>query len=73
MEHATMSELVQEKPFDASAGETTDWCKALSLDRPIYDCPHCKQAAMQFYAQLPGEPDLKESFHCHACGSTWQV
>ena len=46
---------------------------AISPDRPVYDCPHCKQFAMQFFAEVPGQPGRTDSFRCCACGSTWEL
>jgi hypothetical protein len=54
------------------ASVANDWFCELSSDRPAYDCPNCKQLAMQFYAQIPGEPAQENVFRCCACGSTWQ-
>ena len=45
----------------------------LRCDRPTYRCPKCKQVAMQFYAQLPGDPRRSDVFHCYACGASWEV
>ncbi len=56
----------------SSAPVTNGWSCELSLDRPADECPDCKQLAMQFYAQLPDEPEQENVFRCCACGSTWQ-
>jgi transposase-like protein len=50
-----------------------DWFCELRSDRPKYDCPNCKQQAMQFYAQIPGEREREDAFRCCACGSTWEL
>ena len=44
----------------------------LSSNRPAYDCPNCKLLAIQFYAQIPGEPERENIVRCCACGSTWK-
>jgi hypothetical protein len=56
----------------SSGTAANDWFCELSSDRPADECPNCKQQAMQFYAELPGEPEQKNVFRCCACGSTWQ-
>ena len=50
-----------------------DWFCDLALNRPVYDCPNCKQLAMQFFAEIPGEPGRTDSFRCCVCGSTWEL
>jgi carbon storage regulator len=50
-----------------------DWFCEISSDRPTYNCPTCKQSAMQFFAVLPGESGRTDSFRCCACGSTWEM
>jgi hypothetical protein len=50
-----------------------DWFCELSSDRPTYNCPNCKQLAMQFYAQMPDAPEREDAFRCCACGSTWEL
>ncbi len=46
---------------------------AVSSERPTYQCPECRQPAMQFYSQLPEDPRRTEVFCCCACGSLWDV
>jgi len=55
------------------ASVANDWFCDLSSDRPTYGCPTCKQQTMQFYAQIPGEPEREDAFRCCACGSTWEL
>jgi hypothetical protein len=59
------------KRFGASVAN--DWFCELSSDRPIYNCPNCKQLAMQFYAKIPGERERENVFRCCACGSAWEL
>jgi len=73
MVNATIHGQLEKATPGTGTPKVKDWEHELSSDRPVYDCPHCKQVAMQFYAQIPGEPGREESFRCHACGSTWQV
>jgi DNA-directed RNA polymerase subunit M/transcription elongation factor TFIIS len=42
-------------------------------DRPIYDCPKCKELGMQFFAQRLDMPGREDFFYCCACGSTWKA
>jgi DNA-directed RNA polymerase subunit M/transcription elongation factor TFIIS len=50
-----------------------DWHCQLSSDRPIYDCPKCKESGMQFFAQRLDMPGREDFFYCRACGSTWEM
>ena len=59
-------------PPQSGESVANDWFCELSSDRPADECPNCKHSAMQFYAQLPGEPEQENVFRCCACGSTWQ-
>lgn len=54
-------------------GASHDWRSRLSKDRPVYGCPKCTELAMQFYAEHPSHPDRAEFFHCHACGTCWEM
>jgi len=50
-----------------------EWQSRISGDRPLYGCPQCREAAMQFYAVDPRVPERTDSFRCHACGTCWEV
>jgi hypothetical protein len=50
-----------------------DWKHRLSPDRPVYECPKCKEAAMQFFAERPDKPGREDFYYCCACGSTVEV
>jgi DNA-directed RNA polymerase subunit M/transcription elongation factor TFIIS len=49
------------------------WLCQLSSDRPAYDCPHCKESGMQFFAERLDMPGRENFFYCHACGSNWEM
>ena len=49
------------------------WQCPLSPDRPVYDCPVCKQEAMQFHRTLADDPLREDFFHCCSCGSCWEM
>jgi hypothetical protein len=64
-------------PIDLTAlsKDRNDWLRLPSTDRPIYDCPKCGEAAMQFFHTLletPQSPERNNSFVCFACGRSWQ-
>ena len=50
-----------------------DWLGQLSSDRPIYDCPMCKESGMQFFSERRDMPGREDFFYCHACGSNWEL
>jgi hypothetical protein len=50
-----------------------DWQKRLTPDRPVYECPKCKQPAMQFFSERADKPDWEGFYYCCACGSTWEM
>ena len=50
-----------------------EWQSQISNDRPVYACPDCSETAMQFYATDALHPDRADSFHCHACGTSWEM
>jgi hypothetical protein len=50
-----------------------DWHNQLDSDRPIYDCPNCKESGMQFFAQRLDMPGREDFFYCRACGSSWEM
>jgi DNA-directed RNA polymerase subunit M/transcription elongation factor TFIIS len=60
-------------PQKSGESVANDWFCELSSDRPPDECPNCKQLAMQFYAQIPDEPEQENVFRCCACGSSWQL
>ncbi|MEX0678759.1 MAG: hypothetical protein WD063_16900 [Pirellulales bacterium] len=49
------------------------WLCRLAPDRPIYECPNCKDSSMQFFSQRLDMPGREEFFYCCACGSTWEM
>lgn len=54
--------------------DLTDASRTLiSKDRPVYCCPKCSESAMQFYATLERQSDRTDFFHCHACGTFWEI
>ena len=59
------------KPRFGASVANNRFCE-LSSDRPADECPNCKQLAMQFCAQIPGEPEQENVSRCCACRSTWQ-
>ena len=60
-------------PSESGAAVANDWFCEVRSDRPKYDCPNCKQLAMQLYAQIPSEPEREDAFRCCACGWTWEL
>ena len=50
-----------------------EWLPRVSKDRPVYGCPKCSESAMQFYAEHPLFPHRSEFFHCHGCGTCWEM
>jgi DNA-directed RNA polymerase subunit M/transcription elongation factor TFIIS len=50
-----------------------DWQKRLTPDRPVYECPECKEAAMQFFSDRKDMPGREDFYYCCACGSTWEM
>jgi hypothetical protein len=54
-------------------GPSHDYQSRISRDRPVYGCPQCREAAMQFYAADPRVSERTDCFRCHACGTCWEV
>ena len=52
---------------------TSGWICPLSQDRPIYNCPKCKEEAMQFHHQLNDQPGREGFYRCCACGLFWEM
>jgi DNA-directed RNA polymerase subunit M/transcription elongation factor TFIIS len=50
-----------------------DWRHRLTPERPVYECPRCKEAAMQFFVERADKPGREDFYYCCACGSTWEV
>jgi DNA-directed RNA polymerase subunit M/transcription elongation factor TFIIS len=50
-----------------------DWLCRLTPGRPSYECPNCKESAMQFFSERLDMPGRAEFFYCAACGSTWEM
>jgi hypothetical protein len=55
------------------AAVPNDWFCELRSDCPKFDCPNCKQLAMQLCSQIPNEPEREDVFRCCACGWTWEL
>ncbi|HJS09084.1 MAG TPA: hypothetical protein VJ809_15550 [Pirellulales bacterium] len=49
------------------------WRFSISQDRPAYKCPNCTESAVQFYRLHELHPNRRDFFHCHACGSCWEM
>jgi hypothetical protein len=60
-------------PSKFGGSMANDWLCELKPDRPKYDCPNCKQLAMQLDSQIPSGPDREDVFRCCACGWTWEL
>lgn len=41
--------------------------------RPVYECPVCRRQAMQFFAEVPDCPDLRDVFFCCVCRMSWSL
>ena len=50
-----------------------DWQMHIHSDRPVYECPNCKQSAMQYYVQSAEFPGRQDFYYCYACGSFWDI
>ena len=60
-------------PSMSDGSMASDWFCELSSNLPKYDCPNCKQLAMQLDSQIPSEPEREDVFRCCACGWTWEL
>lgn len=56
-----------------SRTDVSDWRSRISKGRPVYSCPKCWESAMQFFTEHASHPDRSEFFHCHACGTYWEM
>ena len=70
---SSMLEVVILAVAELAEKPLNDWLCRLASDRPVYDCPTCKESAMQFFAQRLDLPGREDFFYCCACGSTWEV
>jgi hypothetical protein len=57
----------------ANHNDRSQWLQEPTPGKPIYECPNCKQFAMQFFEKVPGHPERTDSFFCCACGSSWEL
>jgi len=65
--------LTRERAVSNYDGTLNEWQSRISNDRPVYACPDCSETAMQFYATDALHADRADSFHCHACGTSWEM
>jgi DNA-directed RNA polymerase subunit M/transcription elongation factor TFIIS len=65
--------LSRKATLSRSRGRADQGQSPISNDRPVYACPKCLESAMQFYTASALYPDRTEFFHCHSCGTHWEI